>query len=172
MDPILIIRIPIAILLATILLRAVARWVPADLFRQMPWYFLAAAASLFWGVLATLLVLTAWESYYRYFVPQWSRWLAPLAAVTYFFISSGLRWLSLRLGGSSSSIFVLLGGLESIPEHAWAIYGAGIMEIPMFRGTSPSAIFLFAFFEYLIFWSLVLFLAALMFRFWRRRAEP
>jgi hypothetical protein len=56
----------------------------------------------------------------------------------------------------------LLGALESVPEHLLAIYRMHILDIPMFKDVNASLIFVFAFFEYAIYWGAVLSLAALL----------
>jgi uncharacterized membrane protein len=156
-----------ALFLAILLLYILNRGVPSQRFRDLPRLCLPLASAIFWGILATVLVITVWDSYYAHFVPAWSRWLAPLASLTYFLIGSLLRWISLKLKGQTTLIFVLLGGLESIPEHYWGIYDANILEIPMLVGTNPWEIFVFAFFEYIVYWSLVVGLAIILDYIWR-----
>lgn len=158
-----------AFIMALLLLAGTTRLVPDSRFRALPRLCVPITAALFWAVLASILVLTTWDDYYSHFAPSWARWLAPLASLTYFVIALILRWLSLKLPGSSTLNFLLLGGLESIPEHLGAVYGMDIMEIPMFAGSNVVEIFLFAFFEYVIFWALALWLALLAARFWPRR---
>jgi hypothetical protein len=167
MNSIITPRVIGAFFLSILFLYVLNQWVSSRRFRNLPRLCVPLAAAIFWGVLATVLVITVWDSYYAHFVPAWSRWLAPLASLTYFLIGSLLRWISLKIKGQTTLIFVLLGGLESIPEHLWGIYGAGILEIPMLVGTNPWEIFIFAFFEYIIYWSLVLGLAILLDHGWR-----
>jgi hypothetical protein len=151
-----------AILLAVVVL-ALAGWrVQAERFRALPWLDVGIASALFWGLLATGLRWYFWETYYSYFTPAWSRWLAPLAAVFYFFVGLLLRWIALHLPGNPAITFLLLGGLESIPEHALGIYRFHILEIPLLAGSTALSIFLFAFFEYIVYWSIVLGLALLL----------
>jgi hypothetical protein len=83
----------------------------------------------------------------------------PLAALLF-------RWIALRLPGNPVLWFCLLGGLESIAEHAVAIYRLNILRIPILRGSTAAAIFLFAFFEYVVYWGAALWLSLLVDRLW------
>ncbi len=130
---------------------------------------LALAAGLFWGVLSLLLHGMYWDSYYRYFAPDYVKWLAPLAVLFYAGICLGLYWLARRLPMDFGLGFCLLGGLESIPEHLLGIFRFRILEIPMLQGVDPLLIFLFAFFEYVVYWSAVLLLAVLLNRIWPQK---
>jgi hypothetical protein len=126
-----------------------------SLFHTLGWRPFAIASSLFWGSLGTVLLFVYWNSYYSYFAPSWACFEIPLIFILYPLIGIGLCWLALRLPGNSVINFCLLGGLESISEHALAIFWFKILEIPMFRGASAGAIFLFAYFEYVFYWGIV-----------------
>jgi hypothetical protein len=131
-------------------------------FREIRWWIFALACGLFWGVLAFVLHLVYWDSYYRYFAPSYVIWLTPLAALFYICVGLLLRWSAQRLPGNPLINFCLLGALESVPEHLLAIYRMHILDIPMFKDVNASLIFVFAFFEYAIYWGAVLSLAALL----------
>jgi hypothetical protein len=148
-------------------------------FRQITWA-LAGASAIFWGIFATILLWGFWDWYYSYFYPDWSRWLAPLATpLLYAAVGLALRWLAIRLPGNPVVNFCLLGGLESIPEHVWGIYRLGILDrVPLLQGISPISIFIFAVFEYILYWSIVLGIAILLRHgwegwkhLWQRRAK-
>ncbi len=132
---------------------------------------LVAAAALFWGIFATILRWSFWESYYRYFAPDWTLWAAPLAALFYAAVALVLAWLAARLPGNPGLNFCLLGGLESVPEHLWGIYGAGILRVPILQGINPSLLLVFAFFEYVLYWSVVLVIAHWLRWIWDSRAK-
>lgn len=137
-------------------------------FRALSWQALGIAAGVFWGALAWLLIAFSWDFYYQFFAPAWYRWGAPLEAVfLYAALGLFLRWAAGKLPGNPVLWFCLLGGLESIPEHAIGIFRFGILEIPALQGSSPGSIFLFAFFEYTVYWGIVLGLAAVLDR-WLR----
>jgi len=110
-----------------------------------------------------LLVIFFWNDYYGFFADPIQRFLIPLAAfIVYPLWSLLLRWLALRLPGNPVAAFSLLGGLQALPEHAIAIYVVHIPDIPMMQGSTAASIFIFAYFEYVLYWSLVLALARLL----------
>ncbi len=140
-------------------------------FRALSSKQLAVASALFWGLLATVLVFTFWESYYSQFISSGQRWLILLGAISVYPLwSLFLKWLALRLPGNPVAAFCLLGGLQSFPEHAIAIYRSEILDLPILQGSTPLSIFIFAYFEYLVFWSLVLALALVLQRVFKLRS--
>jgi hypothetical protein len=151
---------PIVFALAFILIGLLAWRFKPDQFRLLSWQAAGIGSALFWSVFAGVMLWYAWDFYYRYYAPSWDRFVAPLGAIVfYFLLGLLLRWAALRLPGNPTIMFCLLGGLESVPEHAIAIYRFHILRIPFFQGTTAAAIFIFAFFEYIVFWSLALCLA-------------
>jgi hypothetical protein len=140
-------------------------------FSAIGWKPLALGSGIFWGVLGTILVLGFWESYYRHFAPSWARFEIPFIFILYAVIGLGLRWLALHLPGNPVLTFCLLGGIESIPEHALGIYGFHILDISILRGFSPASIFIFAFFEYVVYWGLAFGLAVLLAHLYRPKAK-
>ena len=131
-----------------------------SVFRLMAWQSFGVASALFWGVFAALIVSFGWNFYYKLFVPDWYRFTAPIGAVVlYSAIAILFRWITLRLPGNPVIWFCMLGGIESIPEHTVGIYRFHILEIPILAGSSAASLFIFAFFEYVIYWGLVLALA-------------
>ena len=130
-------------------------------FQMISWKAIVIASGMSWGVFAAVLISSAWDSYYRYFMPGWYRYLAPVAAVV-LYPALGLLFhrAAMHLPGSPILWFCFLGGVESIPEHAVAIYRFEILQIPLLVGAHAAAVFLFAFFEYMFYWSVVLALAA------------
>ncbi len=124
---------------------------------------IAVAAALFWGVLATALTAGMWDSYYTHFAPDWQRRLAPLSAILYAGIALLLWWLARRTTKAPALAFLVLGGLESLVEHAAAIWRGGLLsKVPMLAGVTAAPVLLFAFFEYVIYWGLTLLLARLL----------
>ena len=152
------------------------RYIPPPRFRQFKWT-LAGAAAIFWSILASILLWGFWESYYRYFFSDWQRWIAPFAGIEYAIVALGLKWLAQRLPGNPVLNFCLLGGLESVPEHLYGVYVLRILDLaPILQGISVPFIFCFAFFEYILYWSLVLVIAEILRRAWdwrmSRRVKP
>jgi len=147
--------------------------VNAARFRSIRWWMFALVSGLFWGVFAFILHWVYWDSYYRYFTPSFVQWLTPVAMLFYALVGLGIRWLALRLPGHPLVNFCTLGAVESIPEHWIGIYRMHILDIPMFEGVNATSIFIFAFFEYAIYWGVVSLLAVLLDKFWpRKTARP
>ncbi|MBE9508821.1 MAG: hypothetical protein IMY86_12320 [Chloroflexi bacterium] len=118
------------------------------------------ASALFWGVLAVVAIFGFWELYYRHFCPAWARWLAPLDVLLYGAIGLAMWWLALRLPGPALLWFVLLGGVEGMAEHLVGIYGFRILErVAWLQGLSLLPVVVFSFFEYVLYWTLVAWLA-------------
>lgn len=161
--------ISIVILIALSLVPILAWRIRAARFRSIRWWMFGLAAGLFWGTLAFILHAVYWDSYYRYFAPSYVQWLTPATVLFYVLVGLGLRWLSLRMPGNPVLNFCLLGAVESIPEHLLAIYRMHILDIPMFQDTKAILIFVFAFFEYAIYWGSVVLLAVLLDRLWPRK---
>lgn len=138
------------------------RFKPAQ-FRRLSWRAVGIGSAIFWSILAGVMIWYAWDFYYQYYAPSWDRIVAPAGAIVlYCILGLLLRWAALRLPGNPVVSFCLLGGLESVPEHAIAIYRFHILQIPLLQDTSAVSIFIFAFFEYIVFWSLALCLAIAM----------
>jgi hypothetical protein len=151
---------PIAIILAFVLVGLLVWRLKPSNFSSTSWQSIGVAGGLFWGILAAVMVSVAWESYYSEFVPSWYRFAAPTGAVLlYSMLGIALRWVAIRLPGNPVAWFCLLGGLESVPEHAVGIYRFHILELPILQGSSAVSIFIFAYFEYVIYWSIALVMA-------------
>ncbi|HKZ54607.1 MAG TPA: hypothetical protein VJ123_03935 [Anaerolineales bacterium] len=165
----------IAALLAAVVVGVLLRKVPARRFRRLGWW-LPIVAAVCWGTFAIVMLWAFWESYYSGFYAPWSRWAAPSAALVYGLAALGMRWLAVRLPGHPTLNFCLLGGVESELEHLFGIYRLRILEtVPSLRGVTIAEVLVFAFFEYVIYWGIVLGLAALLRGGWeawsrRRRA--
>jgi hypothetical protein len=124
---------------------------------------LTLASALFWGVCATAAVIFAWDFYYQYIYPAWSRGLAPLDALFYGLLGLGMWWLALRLPGSPVVWFVVLGGLEGVAEHIFGIYILHILDkVPWLGGLPPMPLIIFSFFEYIVYWSLTAWLGLVL----------
>jgi len=151
-----------AAVLAILLTVLAVRVLPRDRFRLLGFEIVLAAA-VSWGILATALVLTMWDSYYTFFAQDWQRPLAPFSAILYAGIALLLWWLARRLPGRPALIFVILGGLGSLVERSIVIWGVGLFEkVPMLAGVDPAPVLVCAFFEYVIYWGLTLALARLL----------
>jgi hypothetical protein len=121
---------------------------------------ISIASAIFWGILAVAALLAAWQLYYQYLYPAWVRWLAPGDALVYGLIGLGMWWLAMRIPGSSILWFLLLGGLEGILEHVFGIHGLHILDkVPWLQGTTPVPVIIFSFFEYIVYWAVVAWMA-------------
>jgi hypothetical protein len=121
---------------------------------------IGAASAFFWGLLVTLFLFTGWDLYYRFFYPKWIRWLAPLDIPLYGAIGLGMWWLACHLPGASVLWFVLFGGVEGIAEHVLGIYGFRILDkVPWLKGVKALPALTFSFFEYVLYWTIVAWLA-------------
>jgi hypothetical protein len=155
---------------AAILVWVLARTVRRAPLEQVRWA-LPVAAALFWGIFATVLVYGMWATYYEHFYSSRLRLIIPIyAPLLYAAVGTFLWWAARRLPGKPAVTFCLLGGVESLVEHGIAIYGLGILDrVPLLQGSDPLAVLAFAFPEYVVYWGLVLALAALLARFRIRR---
>ncbi len=128
-------------------------------FRKAP-TSVCIASGLFWGVLAVFSFIYFWGIYYKYLYPTWMRWASPLDALLYAAIGLGMWWLATRLPGSPVLWFLFIGGCESFLEHLFGIYILHILEkVPVLQGVAVAPAMTFAFFEYIVYWSLVGWLA-------------
>jgi len=165
----MIISILVAAFLAVLSVLWVVWKIDQGRFLSLSWLQTGLTAGSFWLLFSIGLTVFYWKSYYEYFVPRSLLWLRPLTFVIYFLVALGIRWLALHFPGRSSLAFCLLGGLESIPEHALGIYRMHILEIPILQGIRPHEIFIFAFFEYVIYWAIVLTLAVWVGGLWTKK---
>lgn len=138
-------------------------------FRQLTWA-LAGASAIFWSILWIAVLWAYWDLCYRHIFPGWAGYLAPSYGLLYAGVGLAFWWLALRLPGNAIVSFCLLGGLKSVPEHLWAIYGLGTLDkVPAFLGISPASVLVFAVFEYIFYWSIVLSIAVLLRRLGQRQ---
>lgn len=130
-----------------------------DLFNRSTLAVVTASA-IFWGILALSLIYKFWDLYYDHFYPIWMRRLAPLSIILYGAFGLGLHWLTSHQNTPSILTFALLGGLQGTAEHALAIYGLHILEkVPFLQGLNPVPVLIFSFFEYMLYWTMVAWLA-------------
>jgi hypothetical protein len=100
-----------------------------------------------------------WDWFYSYIFPSWARYLLPpIFGVAYSMLALGMSWLCMKLPAIPAALWCLLGGLEGLLSHIYAIYGLGAAsKPPIMQGTDPLAILIFAIFEKAFYWSLILF---------------
>ncbi len=145
--------------------------VQPHVFRQLPWAVVIATA-IFWGALWTAALRLAWQWFYGYIFPDWAPSVAPSFGLVYSCIGLTMWFLAWRLPGNPIVSFCRLGSLEGLVSHVWAVYNLGVIDkIPIMHGASPASVFVFAMFEKILYWSIILGVAELLRRFWQRRTK-
>jgi hypothetical protein len=146
------------------------RLVKREQFQQMRW-LLGIAGGVFFLLVWISVLLWGWDWFYSYIFPGWARYvLPPLFGVIYTLLALGMGWLSLKLHGNPAITWCLLGGLEGLLSHLYAIYGLGAAsKPPIMQGTNPFAVLIFAVFEKAFYWSLILLACRLSWRTLKRR---
>jgi len=132
---------------------------------------LITISGVFFLFIWTATMLWAWDWFYKYIFPPWARYLLPpLFGIGYTLLAAGMVWLSLKLPGSPVITWCLLGGLEGLLSHIYAIYGLGAAsKPPVMQGTDPLATLIFAIFEKAFYWSLLLLTSWLLWQVDKRR---
>ena len=155
---------PLAVLLMLLLVYLVKE----TLFQRLS-KALAITAGLFWCLLYTSMGWWAWDWCYSFLFPGWVYWVIPVYGILIGPLALGLWWLAKRIPGNPVLIFLLLGGLQSLPGHLHGIYGRGLLEkCPLLRQVSPASALVFGVFEFIIYWSVVLILAVLLTLGWQK----
>jgi hypothetical protein len=117
------------------------------------------AACLFWGFLSVLAFHYFWDMYYQYIYPYWFRRLGVVNFVLYGLIALGMAFI-IRETENTTVIFLLLGGLEGVLEHIMGIYALDVVNrVPWLHGLKSFPILVFSFVEYVVYWSIVLWIA-------------
>ncbi len=115
---------------------------------------------IFWSALWTIVLWLAWDWFYGFLFPSWVRLAAPALGLVYAPIGL-LIWALSRKMGSPVAIFCLFGGLEGIISHTWAIFGLNLIQkIPLMGSATAVPVLVFAFFEKILYWSLILGISA------------
>jgi hypothetical protein len=126
---------------------------------------LIAAAGIFWGLMSVIAFRMFWELYYRHFYPFWVRPLAPLNTFLYAGFGLAIWTIAMRVNTQPVLVFILLGGIEGVIEHILGVYGLRILKkVPVFSALDPIPVFIFSFFEYIVYWSIVAWLAVILTR--------
>lgn len=144
------------------LLALAAKGVPAALFARLGWYLGASAAVVYvviWGVVASGVY---WDQVYGHLFPAWARWWLPLVYGAAYGGTALLFWSASRRAGRWPALwFCLLGGLVSVPGHAWGI-GRGLLTVPLLEQASMASALVFGVFEFIVYWCVILWLAVLV----------
>ncbi len=121
---------------------------------------IAIGSAVFWGIMSFGLMGRYWDIYYRYIYPDWMRSIRLSNILLYAAIGLGMWKLALVFENHFVLVFCALGGLEGIAEHVFAVYGLHVLEkVPFLRGLKPFPVILFSFVEYIVYWSVVAWVA-------------
>lgn len=146
---------------------SVLTWrIPPDSFRRVKWVQVVVAGIIWFGIWGWAIV-NFWETVYAYVFPAWGQYLIPpVFGLLMAAVARGLWVLALRFRQHPVLGYTLLGGLWGVCTHIWAVYRGIVEKPPMLQGTSPVAVVVIAFFEYMFYWCIILSLSALIAR-WR-----
>jgi hypothetical protein len=133
------------------------RLVSREQFHHMRWLLVVAGGVFFLGVWTSVL-LWAWDWFYSYLFPPWGRYLLPpIFSAGYTLVALAMVWLSLRLPFRPAVSWVILGGVEGLLSHLYAIYILGAAsKPPIMQGTNQFSVLIFAVFEKAFYWGLIL----------------
>ncbi len=148
----------------TLLILAIWRFLhTGDFLRMNRWVLLISF--VFYTLLWSSVLYFAWDWFYQYVFPPWVHNAGLVWGLAYGAAGLGMAWLSQRLPGNAPANFCLLGGLEGLLTHIWAIYFAGAAsKPPLFRGVDPEALLIFAIFEKAFYWIIILLLSFGLYR--------
>lgn len=136
--------------------------VKEDTFRKLRWPTPIAAALVWFGIWSWA-IGNFWETVYSYVFPPWAQtWVPWIAFVAAGIVALGLWTLSLRIKWKPVLVYCLLGGLLGSLTHIWAVYRGVVTKPPMLQGASPFSAVAFAFFEYILYWCVILTLALIL----------
>lgn len=121
--------------------------------------FIFLLSGLFYGFLWTIVLHWGWDWFYMYVFPAWMKQMGWAWGAAYAFVGWGMWWLARKFSRPILAWF-LLGGVEGVGTHAWAIWVGGVIrKPPVIQGSSPAAVLLFACFEKIFYWLIILGLA-------------
>jgi len=155
----------IFVILDLVLILLAHRLVSRESFRKLR-ALLVIVSGVFFLLVWMAVLWWGWDWFYRFIFPDWARFLLPpIFCMGYAILALGMSWLSLRLPGSPAVTWCLLGGVEGLLSHIYAIYGLGAASRPpIMQGTDPLAVLVFAVFEKAFYWSLILHTCRLMWK--------
>lgn len=116
---------------------------------------------LFFGILYGWAARTYWDSCYGAVLPSWAKWVAPMFGTAW----GGLGAVFWRVAQRARPtrplpLFLLLGGLHSLPGHLHGIYGRGLLaKCRIIQGISAPSALTFGLFEFAVYWAIVLLVA-------------
>jgi hypothetical protein len=139
------------------------------IFRRFKWALVITTA-IFWSSLWAWALANFWDSVYSYVFPSWTHWLIPPTfGLLYAGISLLFWWLASHLRGNAVVNFCLFGGLWGMMTHLFAVSIGIVTKPPVLQGAAPVAAVVFAIFEFMLYWCIILSVAALRHHFFTKR---
>ncbi len=134
---------------------------------------LILAGGVFFLLVWTSVLVWGWDWFYAYIFPAWARYaLPPIFGTGYALLALGMAWLSINVKGNPVITWCVLGGVEGLLSHLYAIYELGAAsKPPIMQGTDPFAVLVFAIFEKAFYWSLILLVSWLISKKYFQRAN-
>lgn len=134
-----------------------SRLINREQFRSMS-RLLAITSGLFYLVVWVTVLWWGWDWFYSYIFPEAARYILPFVFwIGYTLLGFGMSWLCLKLPGNPALTWCVLGGLEGLLSHIYAIYGLGAAsKPPIMQGSDPWAVLIFAIFEKAFYWGFIL----------------
>jgi hypothetical protein len=149
----------------------VTRVIKPPRFFQIQWEIVLATAIFFSGLWAFVLNW-GWGWFYSYIFPPWITTLAPMFGLAYAVIGFAIYRLAKYLPGNPVINYSALGGIEGLITHLWVIFGIGVItKVPMLQGVNPASILVFAIFEKVFYWNIILLMALVFHIIWQKLAN-
>ena len=160
----------ILLVLDVVLTLQARRFIRREQFQQLRW-LLPIVSGVFFLLVWIAVMLWGWDWFYSYIFPSWAHYLLPpIFFIGYTLVGAGMVWLCLKLPGNPAVTWCILGGVEGLLSHVYAIYVLGAAsKPPIMHGTDPFAVLIFAIFEKAFYWSLLLLTSKLIWLAYKRR---
>jgi hypothetical protein len=124
---------------------------------------LVVAAALVWFGIWSWAIGNFWETVYSYVYPAWAQmWIPGIAFAGAGLMAFGLWALAFRVRRHIVLTFCLMSGALGSLTHIWAVWRGIVTKPPMLQGASPLAAVVFAFFEYQLYWCVILTMSKIM----------
>ena len=119
---------------------------------------LLACGVLAFGILYGWAAWTFWDNCYSALLPSWAKWVAPAFGAAWGSVGALFWTVACRVFPERPlPLFLVLGGLHSVPGHVSGIFARGLLEkCAIVKGVSAASALTFGLFEFAIYWGLVL----------------
>ena len=137
-------------------------------FRHVKWLLVIMTAIFFCSLWAWGLT-NFWDSVYSYVFPSWAHWIIPpIFGLLYAGISLLFWWFSVHIRGNPVVSFCLFGGFWGMITHLFAVSIGIVSKPPVLQGAAPVSAVVFAIFEFMFYWCVILSVTTLLNYFWQR----